>query len=63
MARQGETIILRVGNGPQFLEIPSRADAKPGIAHFGLSVDNFNPDRVVGILKVHESLYRRNRLP
>jgi catechol 2,3-dioxygenase-like lactoylglutathione lyase family enzyme len=52
-ARQGETVILRVGNGPQFLEIASRVDAKPGIVHFGLSVDNFNPDRVVGILKAH----------
>ena len=53
VARQGETVILRVGNGPQFLEMTSGADAKPGIAHFGLSVDNFNPDRVVGILKAH----------
>ncbi|NLX97832.1 MAG: hypothetical protein GXY83_16840, partial [Rhodopirellula sp.] len=30
VARQGETVILRVGNGPQFLEMTSGADAKPG---------------------------------
>ena len=63
VARQGETVFLRVGNGPQFLEMASGADAKPGIAHFGLSVDNFNPDCVVGILKAHGIALCRSRLP
>jgi len=54
VARQGETIILRVGNGPHYLEMASRANAKPGITHFGLSTDNFDPHRVVEILESHE---------
>lgn len=53
VARQGETIILRVGKGPQFLEMASQVNATPGITHFGLSTDNCDPDRVVGILKAH----------
>ncbi|NLZ00492.1 MAG: VOC family protein [Pirellulaceae bacterium] len=54
VARQKQTIILRVGNGPQFLEMASRARAKPGITHFGLAIDNFDPDRIVDILEAHE---------
>ena len=51
VARQAETIILRVGKGPQYLEMASRANVAPGITHFGLSTDNFDVDRVAGILK------------
>ena len=53
VARQGETVILRVGNGPQFLAIASRAQAKPEITSLGLSTDNFDLDRIVKILKAH----------
>ena len=63
VARQGETIILRVGNGPQFLKMASRANAKPEIVHFGLSVENFDPDRVVGILEAHEITFAQKPAP
>ena len=52
-ARQASTVILRVGAGPQFLAIGGGASANPGISHLCLSVDNFDADRVVGILGEH----------
>ena len=52
-ARQANTVILRVGEGPQFLAIGGGASANPGIGHLCLSVDNFDADRTVGILGEH----------
>ncbi len=52
-ARQASTVILRVGAGPQFMAIGGGASANPGISHLCLSVDNFDADRVVGILGEH----------
>ena len=52
-ARQANTVILRVGDGPQFLAIGGGSSANPGIGHFCLSVDNFDADRLVGILGGH----------
>ncbi len=52
-ARQANTVILRVGDGPQFLAIGGGSSANPGIGHFCLSVDNFDADRLVGILGEH----------
>ena len=52
-ARQGETVILRIGAGPQFMALAPAASAPPNIAHMGLGVDNFNADRLVGILTQH----------
>ena len=52
-ARQANTVILRVGDGPQFLAIGGGASANPGIGHFCLSVDGFDADRLVGILGEH----------
>lgn len=63
VARREETIILRVGKGPQFLEMASRAGAKPGIAHFGLSTDNFDPDRILGILEAHGIAFAQKPAP
>lgn len=53
VARQADTVILRIGDGPQFLAIAGDAGAKPGIARFGLSTDNFNADRVMRTLNAH----------
>ena len=53
VARQAETVILRVGDGPQFLAIGGRASTKPKIHHLCLSTDNFDADRIVGILGDH----------
>ena len=52
-ARQASTVILRVGDGPQFLAIGGGASANPGIGHYCLSVDGFDADRLVGILGEH----------
>ena len=49
-ARQANTVILRVGNGPQFMAIGGGASTNPGINHLCLSVDNFDADRIVGLL-------------
>jgi catechol 2,3-dioxygenase-like lactoylglutathione lyase family enzyme len=53
-ARQGSTVLLRIGNGPQFIAIgPTGANA-PSIAPIvGMTVENFNADRLAGILAQH----------
>ena len=53
VARQADTVILRVGNGPQFLAIGGRVSRKPRIHHFCLSTYNFDADRIVRILGDH----------
>jgi catechol 2,3-dioxygenase-like lactoylglutathione lyase family enzyme len=52
-ARQGSTVVLRIGNGPQFLAIGPSAPNPPSIGHMGMSVDNFNADRIVAALAQH----------
>ncbi len=53
-ARQAQTLILRVGDGPQFIALGGgRPDARPHINHTCLTVDNFEDDRLVGILGEH----------
>jgi catechol 2,3-dioxygenase-like lactoylglutathione lyase family enzyme len=50
-ARQGSTVFLRVGAGPQYLALkPAGADAKPGFSHFGLAVDGFDAGRIMKAL-------------
>ncbi len=50
-ARQGETTILRIGPGPQFVALSKgRANSKPGIAHFCMTVDNFNIEQIMKTL-------------
>jgi catechol 2,3-dioxygenase-like lactoylglutathione lyase family enzyme len=53
VARQGKTVILRIGEGPQFLAIDGEASEKPGIVHMGLSVDSFDADQVFQRLKTY----------
>jgi catechol 2,3-dioxygenase-like lactoylglutathione lyase family enzyme len=42
-ARQGSTVFLRIGLGPQFLALrPAAAGEKPGFSHYGMAVENAN---------------------
>jgi len=53
-ARQGSTTILRIGNGPQFVAIAPAGANPPRIAPIvGLSVENFNADRLAAVLAQH----------
>ncbi len=54
-ARQGPgAICLQIGSGPQFIAIgPGNPNATPEINHYCMMVDNFNVDRVLGILAEH----------
>src|SRR5215467_15649528 len=53
-ARQGSTVLLRIGNGPQFVAIGPAGSNPPSIAPvIGVSVENFNADRLAGILAQH----------
>ena len=53
-ARQGATVLLRIGAGPQFIAIGGGAgNAKPGIGHFCMTTEHFNADGVMGILARH----------
>ncbi len=50
-ARQARTLVMRIGDGPQFLALGGgRPDVRPGISHFCLTVDAFDHDRLVSIL-------------
>jgi len=53
-ARQGTTLFLRIGAGPQFLALkPAAAGERPGISGFGMGVENFSTDRVMSVLEAH----------
>jgi catechol 2,3-dioxygenase-like lactoylglutathione lyase family enzyme len=52
-ARQGSTVVLRMGTGPQFIAIAPAGSAAPSISQMGLAVENFNADRLAGILAQH----------
>src|SRR6185295_8697097 len=50
-ARQGQTTLLRIGAGPQFLAISGAgANGTPSINHFCLTTDNFDADRALAAL-------------
>ena len=50
-ARQGSTLFLRIGAGPQFLALkPAGAGERPVISAFGMGVEDFSVDRVVRVL-------------
>lgn len=52
--RQGSTVLMRIGNGPQFMAIAPAGSNPPGIAPIvGISVENFNADRLAGVLMQH----------
>src|SRR5690348_12469797 len=53
-ARQGSTLFLRIGAGPQFLALKqAAAGERPSISGFGMGVDDFSIDRVVRVLGEH----------
>lgn len=50
-ARQGSTVFLRIGAGPQFLALrPAAAGERPSISAFGMGVEDFSIDRVLRVL-------------
>ena len=50
-ARQGQTTLLRIGAGPQFLALSGTGpNGTPSINHFCMSVENFDADRVMAVL-------------
>jgi catechol 2,3-dioxygenase-like lactoylglutathione lyase family enzyme len=53
MKGQGTGIDLQIGNGPQFLALSSAGTNPPGFNHICLGVENFNVNRVKGILAQH----------
>jgi catechol 2,3-dioxygenase-like lactoylglutathione lyase family enzyme len=51
---QGNTPLLRIGPGPQFVALGGVGNGgKPGINHVCFTMDNFDPDRVMKILADH----------
>lgn len=53
-ARVGDTVCLRIGEGPQFMSLsPIKMDETPGITHIGLSVRDFNAQSVAAKLQAH----------
>ena len=53
-ARQGSTVLLRIGAGPQFIAIGGGdGTVKPSIGHFCMTTENFNADGVMGVLARH----------
>src|SRR5437660_7265161 len=51
LSREGPTTNLRIGAGPQFLGIGAADANAPRIHHLCLGVEDFNVDRITGILK------------
>src|SRR5579864_1278404 len=53
-ARQGPTIVLGIGAGPQFVALGKVGpNGKPGINHWCMFTDNFNADRALAVLAQH----------
>ena len=53
-ARQGSTVLLRIGPGPKFLELrPAAAGERPSISALGFAVEKFDIDRAVKVLNEH----------
>src|SRR5262245_25288337 len=47
ISRQGATVNLQIGAGPQFLEIAPAGTGKPSISHIGLAIEDFSITRVM----------------
>jgi catechol 2,3-dioxygenase-like lactoylglutathione lyase family enzyme len=53
-ARQGSDVLLRIGKGPQFLMLTPAGTNPPAIVpRLGMTVENFNPERIAGMLEQH----------
>lgn len=62
VARQGTTVILRIGEGPQFLAIDGKPSDKPGGVYVGLGVDGFDANQVLQGLQAHKELAQSDRI-
>src|SRR5262245_52014320 len=50
-ARQGSTVLLRIGNGPRFLALrPAATGERPSISALGFGVQDFSVDRALQAL-------------
>ncbi len=53
-ARQGPTVLLRIGNGPRFLALrPAASGERPSISALGFGVQDFSVDRAMQALASH----------
>ena len=53
-ARQGSTVLLRIGNGPRFLALRQAASGeRPNISALGFGVQDFSIDRAMRTLAAH----------
>src|SRR5688572_6604023 len=53
-ARQGSTVLLRIGSGPRFLALkPADAGERPSISALGFGVQDFAVDRALKTLAAH----------
>jgi len=53
-ARQGSTVLLRIGNGPRFLALRQAASGEPpSISALGFGVQDFSVDRAMPLLAAH----------
>ena len=53
-ARQGSTVLLRIGNGPRFLALrQAAAGERPSISALGFGVHDFSVDRALQTLAAH----------
>src|SRR5262245_50631905 len=53
-ARQGSTVLLRIGTGPRFIALRQAASGeKPSISALGFGVQNFSIDRAMQTLSAH----------
>jgi catechol 2,3-dioxygenase-like lactoylglutathione lyase family enzyme len=50
ISRQGATVNLQLGPGPQFLSLSPAGSRPPAIATLGLAIENFSVDRVTAAL-------------
>lgn len=49
-ARQGDAVLLRLGDGPHFLALTNAGSAPPRIDHWGFAVEDFDVGRVLDTL-------------
>ena len=52
-ARREGNILLRIGDGPHFLALADAGSEPPRIDHFGLAVEDFDPESVIRALGRH----------
>lgn len=63
-ARQGQTTLLRIGGGPQFIALSAAGPtAKPHINHYCFTVEDFAVDRLLNVLAAHGVTKAEARVP